>query len=199
MSRLPPATAGAAGKNQGRERSCERGNTKPACNQIGAFENELQAKTGQGIDELISKLCDNLPPPKGLSDAPPRALIFDSLYDDYRGVIVYFRVFDGRLRTGDKIRMMGLGRTFNISEIGKYTPKATRVHAPAMKSAPAMTSTGVITAASHGAATKICSSARCASEIAFDGSTAQTPRTGRSCAAGLPCGARTAEAGRVGR
>src|ERR1700761_3517293 len=67
----------------------------------------VSAKTGQGIDELIAKLCDQLPPPKGNPDAPTRALIFDSLYDDYRGVLVYCRVVDGQLTKGQKIRFMG--------------------------------------------------------------------------------------------
>src|SRR5262249_3358452 len=57
----------------------------------------VSAKTGQGIDELIAKLCVQLPKPKGDAAAPTRALIFDSIYDDYRGVIVYVRVVDGEL------------------------------------------------------------------------------------------------------
>src|SRR6201995_5339688 len=67
----------------------------------------VSAKTGQGIDELITKLCEQLPPPKGDAKKPTRALIFDSIYDDYRGVIVYVRVVDGDLRKGQKIRLMG--------------------------------------------------------------------------------------------
>src|SRR5439155_3017927 len=67
----------------------------------------VSAKTGQGIDVLLEKLCDQLPPPRGLADLPPRALIFDSIYDDYRGVITYVRVVDGELRKGQKIRFMG--------------------------------------------------------------------------------------------
>src|SRR6195952_258778 len=69
----------------------------------------VSAKTGQGIDELLTKLCDQLPPPRGLPDAPTRALIFDSIYDDYRGVIVYVRMVDGELKKGQKIRLMGNG------------------------------------------------------------------------------------------
>ncbi|MBN8645798.1 MAG: elongation factor 4, partial [Planctomycetes bacterium] len=57
----------------------------------------------------------------------PRALLFDSHYDDYRGVVIYVRMFDGRLNVGDKIRMMGTGRNFQITEIGKYTPKPVKV------------------------------------------------------------------------
>jgi GTP-binding protein LepA len=80
------------------------------------------AKTGQGIMELLDKICSDLPPPRPAQIEQTRALIFDSHYDDYRGVVVYFRVFDGKLKVGDKIRMMGSGRTFFITELGRYTP-----------------------------------------------------------------------------
>ena len=86
----------------------------------------VSAKTGEGIPELLSAICDRLPPPKPPVMSQTRALIFDAVYDDYRGVIVYIRLFDGKLKVGDKIRMMGLGRTFNITELGKYTPKQTK-------------------------------------------------------------------------
>jgi GTP-binding protein LepA len=89
----------------------------------------VSAKTGQGIDELIGKLCEQLPPPRGKADAPTRALIFDSIYDDYRGVIVYCRVVDGRLTKGQKIRLMGTGREYQITDLGKLTPRPTRVEA----------------------------------------------------------------------
>ena len=87
----------------------------------------VSAKTGQGIDELITALCDKLPPPTGKADAPTRALIFDSLYDDYRGVIVYVRVVDGELRKGQKIRLMGAGKEYAVSDLGKLIPKPVRV------------------------------------------------------------------------
>src|SRR3954469_7152928 len=67
----------------------------------------VSAKTGQGIDELITKLCAQLPPPKGKPGQPLGALIFASTYDDYRGVIVYVRVVDGELRKGQRMRLMG--------------------------------------------------------------------------------------------
>ncbi len=85
------------------------------------------AKTGAGIMELLDRICETLPPPRPSVTDKLRALIFDCVYDDYRGVIVYFRVFDGSLTTGDKIRMMGVGRTFAVTEIGKYTPKPIKV------------------------------------------------------------------------
>jgi len=87
----------------------------------------VSAKTGQGIPELLAAICERLPSPRAQVTPKTRALIFDAVYDDYRGVIVYCRVFDGRLRTGDKIRMMGLGRTFQVTELGKYTPKPVKV------------------------------------------------------------------------
>ena len=87
----------------------------------------VSAKTGQGIDELISLLCEKLPPPTGNPDAPLRALIFDSIYDDYRGVIVYVRVVDGKLQKGQKIRLMGTDREYAITDVGKLMPRPVRV------------------------------------------------------------------------
>lgn len=87
----------------------------------------VSAKTGQGIDELIEQLCEKLPPPNGRADQPTRALIFDSLYDDYRGVITYVRVVDGELRKGQKIRLMGYGREYQITDLGKLTPRPVQV------------------------------------------------------------------------
>jgi GTP-binding protein LepA len=87
----------------------------------------VSAKTGQGIDELIGRLCEQLPPPRGLADAPPRALIFDSVYDDYRGVIVYVRVIDGALVKGQRIRLMGTGREYQVTELGKLMPRPRQV------------------------------------------------------------------------
>jgi GTP-binding protein LepA len=87
----------------------------------------VSAKTGQGIDELIGKLCEQLPAPTGKPDAPLRALIFDSIYDDYRGVIVYVRVVDGKLEKGQKIRLMGTDREYFITDVGKLVPRPSRV------------------------------------------------------------------------
>lgn len=85
------------------------------------------AKTGEGIEELLNAICERLPPPRPPEMDRTRALIFDSHYDDYRGVIVYFRLFDGSLKVGDRIRMMGTGRCFTISELGRYTPHPIKV------------------------------------------------------------------------
>ena len=87
----------------------------------------VSAKTGQGLPELLAAICDKFPPPRKQVTEKLRALIFDAVYDDYRGVIIYVRVFDGRLKVGDKIRMMGIGRTFQVTEIGKMNPKPYRL------------------------------------------------------------------------
>ncbi len=87
----------------------------------------VSAKTGQGIPELLDAICTKLPAPRAPKIKQARGLIFDAVYDDYRGVVIYVRVFDGRLRIGDKMRMMGLGRTYQITELGKYTPKPNKV------------------------------------------------------------------------
>ena len=86
----------------------------------------VSAKTGEGIPDLLDAICERLHEPRPPVMKQTRALIFDAVYDDYRGVIVYCRVFDGKLTVGDKIRMMGIDRTFNITELGKYTPKAVK-------------------------------------------------------------------------
>ena len=83
------------------------------------------AKTGEGIEELLDLICKTLPPPRPAVMDQTRALIFDSHYDDYRGVIVYFRIFDGSLSKGDRIRMMGTNRIYTITELGRYTPTPT--------------------------------------------------------------------------
>jgi GTP-binding protein LepA len=87
----------------------------------------VSAKTGQGIDELISALCDKLPPPRGKPELPTRALIFDSIYDDYRGVITYVRVIDGELKKGQKIRFMGTDKLYQVTDLGKLMPRPKQV------------------------------------------------------------------------
>ncbi len=87
----------------------------------------VSAKTGQGIDELITKLCDMLPPPKGDPNAPTRALIFDSIYDDYRGVISYVRVIDGSIKRGQKIRFVGTAKEYQVTDLGKLMPRPKQV------------------------------------------------------------------------
>jgi len=85
------------------------------------------AKTGEGIEEMLEAIVKQLPPPSGDPQGRTRALVFDSTYDDYRGVIVYVRLFSGRLRVGDRISMMGAGQVHQVSEIGKFLPRPLRV------------------------------------------------------------------------
>ncbi len=87
----------------------------------------VSAKSGIGIPQLLAAICEKMPCPRKPVVDQLRALIFDAVYDDYRGVITYVRVFDGTLKVGDKIRMMGVGRTFQVTEIGKMNPKPYRL------------------------------------------------------------------------
>ena len=82
------------------------------------------AKQGIGIHEILEHIVMLVPPPKGHYEAPLRALIFDSWFDPYRGVIILMRVFDGRLRRGQKIRLWSNGQVFQVEELGYQSPKA---------------------------------------------------------------------------
>ncbi len=83
---------------------------------------EISAKRGINIPAVLEDIVRNVPPPKGDPDAPLRALIFDSQYDSYRGVIVSMRVMDGRVRAGDDVRMMGSGAVYKVVEVGRFKP-----------------------------------------------------------------------------
>ncbi len=85
----------------------------------------VSAKSGEGVEELVRAVVAHLPPPQGDPAAPLQALIFDSQYNDYRGVICYLRVVHGTLRRGQKILLMGRGREYLVSEIGKFRPAMT--------------------------------------------------------------------------
>lgn len=80
------------------------------------------AKQGVGIDEILESIVYLVPPPADTVDQPLRALIFDSYYDSYRGVIVYFRVMDGTLRRKDKVRLMASGKEYEVDELGVLAP-----------------------------------------------------------------------------
>jgi GTP-binding protein LepA len=94
---------------------------------IGGSPNDvlrLSAKTGEGVDDLLETLVKEVPPPGGDPDAPLRALVFDSYFDAYRGVVCYVRVVDGRLESGDAVRFMATNEVHEADEIGFLRPKA---------------------------------------------------------------------------
>ncbi len=82
----------------------------------------ISAKTGQGVDRLLEEVVDKVPPPKGSNAADARALIFDSFYDEYRGVIVYVRIIDGEIPKGSHIRMLATGAQGDALEVGSLSP-----------------------------------------------------------------------------
>jgi GTP-binding protein LepA len=83
----------------------------------------VSAKTGEGVKELLDVIVDQVPPPNGDPDAPARALIFDSVYDTYRGVVTYVRVVDGRLSRRERILMMSTGAVHETLEVGVISPE----------------------------------------------------------------------------
>ncbi|MFC3882983.1 translation elongation factor 4 [Bacillus songklensis] len=83
------------------------------------------AKAGIGIEEILEQIVEKVPAPTGDPEGPLKALIFDSLYDAYRGVVAYIRVVEGTVKVGDKIKMMATGKEFEVTEVGVFTPKAT--------------------------------------------------------------------------
>ncbi|MFD7062995.1 translation elongation factor 4 [Streptomyces sp. NPDC059906] len=84
---------------------------------------KVSAKTGLGVDALLDKVVADIPAPVGVKDAPARAMIFDSVYDSYRGVVTYVRVIDGQLNKRERIRMMSTGATHELLEIGTNSPE----------------------------------------------------------------------------
>jgi GTP-binding protein LepA len=88
---------------------------------------KASAKEGIGIHEILESIVHLVPPPKDTVNQPLRALIFDSYYDPYRGVIVYFRVVDGTLKKGEKIRLMASGKEYEIDELGVLSPTQVQV------------------------------------------------------------------------
>ncbi len=82
----------------------------------------ISAKTGQGVEDVLDAIVERIPAPAGDPDAPPRALIFDSSYDQYRGVVAFVRVVDGVFRPREQLRAMALGTRFEAQEIGFMSP-----------------------------------------------------------------------------
>ncbi|MDE6735422.1 MAG: translation elongation factor 4, partial [Desulfovibrio sp.] len=88
---------------------------------------EVSAKTGLGVDKVLEAIIERLPPPDGDREAPLKALIFDSWYDSYQGVVTLFRVMDGRIRKGDRIRLMSTGKEYEALRLGVFSPEAVDV------------------------------------------------------------------------
>jgi GTP-binding protein LepA len=86
----------------------------------------ISAKEGKGVPEVLEAVIERVPPPSGDPDAPLKALIFDSWFDNYQGVIVLIRVVDGAVRPGMKIKVMSNDKTFEVMEVGQFTPKRTK-------------------------------------------------------------------------
>jgi len=94
-------------------------------NLLGCAEDDIllvSAKTGKGVDELLERIVSDVPPPSGQADQPARALIFDSYYDDYRGVVLYVRQFDGQISKNEPIRMLGTKSEGIALEVGSLNP-----------------------------------------------------------------------------
>lgn len=99
--------------------------SRQVINLLGCDEREIihiSAKTGQNVDKVLDAVVERIPAPTGEADGPTRALIFDSYYDDYRGVILYVRVVDGRIKKGESIRMMATGANGLALEVGHLNP-----------------------------------------------------------------------------
>jgi GTP-binding protein LepA len=82
----------------------------------------ISAKTGAGVAEVLDAIVERIPPPAGDRDAPPRALIFDSSYDQYRGVVAFVRIVDGAFRTRERLQAMAQGTRFEAEELGFFSP-----------------------------------------------------------------------------
>jgi len=86
----------------------------------------VSAKEGKGVREVLEAVVEKIPPPSGDPDKPLKALIFDSWFDNYQGIIVLTRVVDGAVKPGTKIRLMSNNKTFEVTEVGRFTPKRTK-------------------------------------------------------------------------
>lgn len=87
----------------------------------------VSAKEGIGIEDVLSQVIELLPPPRGDYDKPLKALIFDSYYDSYKGAVSFIRVFDGKVKAGDRVRFFATGKEFDVTEVGVFTPRSVPV------------------------------------------------------------------------
>jgi GTP-binding protein LepA len=95
-------------------------------NLLGCSEEDIilaSGKTGEGVDKILDEIIKKIPPPKHLEDTGPKALIFDSFYDSYKGVMIYVRIFNGEIKKGDKLKLMAEGNPAEVIEIGHLKPK----------------------------------------------------------------------------
>ncbi len=98
---------------------------------LGFEEDEIiltSGKTGEGVDKLLDEIINKIPSPKGLDNKPLRALIFDSIFDSYKGVVVQIRVVDGKIKVGDKIKFKSTNAQYEVTELGVNTPKTLKLN-----------------------------------------------------------------------
>jgi len=103
---------------------------KELANLLGIGEDEIiriSAKTGVNVEKVLKTVVEKIPPPKGKKNEPFRALIFDSKFDEYKGVLAYVRVVDGNLKRGDKIKMLGADKESEVVELGFFKPNLTTI------------------------------------------------------------------------
>ena len=88
---------------------------------------KCSAKTGEGVDEILETIVQRIPPPEGDSSKPLQALIFDSYFDSYKGAVAHVRIFDGKVKKGDKLKLLATGKEFEATEIGIFAPSMTEL------------------------------------------------------------------------
>lgn len=88
---------------------------------------KCSAKTGEGVDEILEAIVQRIPPPEGDSSKPLQALIFDSYFDSYKGAVAHVRIFDGKVRKGDKLKLLATGKEFEVTELGIFAPSMTEL------------------------------------------------------------------------
>ena len=88
---------------------------------------KCSAKTGEGVDEILEAIVNKIPPPEGNANKPLQALIFDSYFDPYKGAVAHVRIFGGKVRKGDKLKLLATGKEFDATEIGIFAPAMTEL------------------------------------------------------------------------